>query len=54
MFLATAIEALQSSQLAPLFETVVGAVAAAGSSEEMLPMPQAGFDIGARARSMWR
>ena len=41
--------------IAPLFEAVVDAATApAGSADEMAPMPQAGFDIGARARSMWR
>jgi DNA helicase II / ATP-dependent DNA helicase PcrA len=41
-------------QLAPLFEAAVGAGAPAGSSEEMPPIPQAGFDIDARARSLWK
>jgi DNA helicase-2/ATP-dependent DNA helicase PcrA len=40
--------------LAPLFEAVVGEAAPAGSSEQMPPMPQPGFDIRDHARSLWK
>jgi DNA helicase-2/ATP-dependent DNA helicase PcrA len=40
--------------LAPLFEAVVGAADAGDGCEALTPMPQSGFDIGARARSLWR
>ena len=42
------------TQLAPLFEAVLGVADTFGSAEEMTPPPQASFDIGARARSFWQ
>ena len=40
--------------LAPLFEAIVGAAGAGDGCESLAPMPQSVFDVGARARSLWR
>jgi DNA helicase II / ATP-dependent DNA helicase PcrA len=41
------------AQLVPLFDALVCAPAPCQGSDVMTPMPQASFDIGARARSLW-
>ena len=42
------------ARLAPLFEAVVGAANTDVGSDKMPPMPQPGFDIGARAWALWQ